>query len=352
MDATLEKQAGRPSGGLGTFSRHGSSLLSSSKFWIINKFEIEATNIIVGNFYVKPDADFDFFLAKFQNILDEIEVSHEDDFVVLGGDFNARVGSDKALLPEIFENTNCAMHADNSDTFINSRGRPLMEFMSRNGYVLLNGRVCGDSPANWTFLNDKGTCVIDLIFVKSTHLLNVLNLKVDLVMPLSDHFPVYLSLVINPYSYTNKSRLPQLSTPEPQSKRQPIIKWNSSSPVSVNTYKNCLSPLSTYSDFPPNVHTSPNEINTHIQSAIISAATQAGMVQPPRILSGTTKPMPKKKPAWFYDTEIKDKLNETKKFSKTFKKNKHCITVKRNFDLLRKSFKTLVNYKKKIHKDM
>ncbi|XP_015123886.1 uncharacterized protein LOC107045970, partial [Diachasma alloeum] len=49
--------------------------------------------------------------------------------------------------------------------------------MTKNGHILINGRVSGDRPTNWTFLGHTGTTVIDLVFVKASHIHLVSDLQ-------------------------------------------------------------------------------------------------------------------------------------------------------------------------------
>lgn len=132
--------------------------------------------------------------------LDELAENFPTSVVVIGGDFNARLGLldtvDEAML------TNSALQPArlSRDGTQNSRGQQLHETMTQNGFLLLNGRSPGDLNGEFTFSSGTGNSVIDLIWINAAHVHLVENLSVNHIGTLSDHFPVTLELAINNFS--------------------------------------------------------------------------------------------------------------------------------------------------------
>lgn len=122
--------------------------------------------------------------------LDDVRVNYAELPIILGGDFNARVGVLEKSPDEIFIGTRLCSEHHATDRTITCRGRALIEFANENGLILINGRTESDTPAKRTFLNNRGSSTIDLIFISATHLDKILDLVIDIKSCFSDHFPV------------------------------------------------------------------------------------------------------------------------------------------------------------------
>ena len=94
----------------------------------------------------------------------------------------------------MLDNTNLHRSIVSQDKIFKSRGRILLEFMLDNNFSLVNGRILGDRPANFTFSNTNGNSVIDLVFCSNNNLSIIKNLEVLHSINFSDHFPVRLTL--------------------------------------------------------------------------------------------------------------------------------------------------------------
>ena len=80
------------------------------------------------------------------------------------------------------------------DTQVNAFGRHLLHLCQASGLHILNGRTTGDTAAQFTSHANAGHTVIDY-FIASAHLCNkALHLKVQGIIPSSDHYPVLLTL--------------------------------------------------------------------------------------------------------------------------------------------------------------
>ena len=126
--------------------------------------------------------------------------------VILAGDFNARTASlsdelDTADLPDFMDFPvdihPCSYTAPvrqsldlKHDTF----GSLLLQFCCTSQFYILNGRIPGDVPAQFTSHANGGHSCIDY-FIASPGLCNsAVNLKVHDIIATSDHFPVVLTL--------------------------------------------------------------------------------------------------------------------------------------------------------------
>lgn len=302
--------------------------------------------VILGNIYVKPLIDFSPFLEKLQSLLDKIESAYGNDLIIIGGDFNSRVGSGDSLHPDLLDDSILFPDARSSDVYICPRGKMLIDFMASNEFILLNGRTPGDRPANWTYLSHLGTSVIDLVFVKASHIDLIADLKVDSSIPFSDHFPVSL-LLRDPYSP------PSCLANTPPTPRNTLInsyaaptpKWKPSDPYVVLAFKQSFS--ANFNNSFSLTQNSPDQLNYQIQNAIFNAASQSGLLQshrPPFPTHGRAN----NTQSWSGVPEIRQKRSEVTKTYKNFKKNKYCKNSHLAYHDARKEYKSMVKYQRKL----
>ncbi|CAG5084934.1 Protein of unknown function, partial [Cotesia congregata] len=127
--------------------------------------------------------------------LDHFKTLHNYDIIILGGDMNAKVGQADLWLEEIFNGLALNKVMSTTDHATCDRGIKLLEFMGDNNFVLINGRTDNDTPAQPTF-DERGSSIIDLIWVNVTCLHYILDLEVLIEPTLSVHRPVCLSINI------------------------------------------------------------------------------------------------------------------------------------------------------------
>lgn len=127
-------------------------------------------------------------------LIDEIRVKNDEDLFIIGGDLNARVGDQDLMPSEIFEESSLYETIISSDRLINQRGSLVIDFMSTNDFLLVNGRSTSGRPARPTFTSDIGKSVIDLVWVSVMGLRWIKDLRIVLEPTLFDHFPVELKL--------------------------------------------------------------------------------------------------------------------------------------------------------------
>lgn len=159
-----EKQLGRASGGLLIFIKKEIQyeVLDISYLWIIIKIKTPSLSFILGNLYINPKYDMEKAIELLADVLDSIHAD-EDDYVILGGDFNGRIADGNYLEESVAQEIGFLSHRISLDLTSNSRGDCLVEFMESRGLLALNGRTEGDIPGQFTFLGNLGKSVVDLV---------------------------------------------------------------------------------------------------------------------------------------------------------------------------------------------
>lgn len=171
------------------------TLLESEHWWIITQISYKETTFFLRLVYFTPDKDFNYGLAleMLQDSLEDVTTSQEYIPVILGGDWNARVGRVSDPDQNIFSGTNLAPQMENADKTTNARCSPTLTFMDSLGMVILNGRTYSDTPAHFTF-SGQGESVNDTIWCSIEGLDLIQDLKVISDIFASDHFPVFLNI--------------------------------------------------------------------------------------------------------------------------------------------------------------
>lgn len=117
-------------------------------------------------------------------------------FVLVGGNFNARVGLLNSIdfdLPIPYLNESRA----SGDERVTERGKELVSRLEAHGLILLNVRTLGDTPAQHTFIGRNGQSVIDLAWWPLMNLPSFLDLKIATWPTRSDHLPVVCSFDVS-----------------------------------------------------------------------------------------------------------------------------------------------------------
>lgn len=191
-------QRGRPSGGLAIFTskdKYNTIILAKRENYIFSKLTTDNFEIIIGLVYFSPKINFVEELGKLTETFQDIICKFPNTSIIVGGDFNARVGSLNQL-PEEFDLCNNFLRIDRHtlDPTTTRNGKILIECMEQNDLILLNGRSKNDCPAQFTFMNSLGTSVIDLVWCNQNCIEKIVNFKVNDVPTRSDHLPLVIAL--------------------------------------------------------------------------------------------------------------------------------------------------------------
>ncbi|XP_046478639.1 uncharacterized protein [Neodiprion pinetum] len=140
--------------------------------------------------YLRKCLDLRYLLDILEEVIDGIKSSQTYDIFIIGGDLNAKVGSLNPWPEDLFTGLPLNPLITTTDETICNRGRMLM---LDSDFILLNGRTIGDFPAQPTFDN-RGTSIIDLVWIDISALHLIVDLEVILEPSLSDHRPVRLTI--------------------------------------------------------------------------------------------------------------------------------------------------------------
>ena len=137
--------------------------------------------------------------------------------IILMGDFNARKGNlqDQTELNSVFtnlENTEGDFlvghkfpNMRSMDTKTNKFGRSLVEILSANSLICLNGRTKGDPLGNFTCFTPKGNSAVDYIILNDDLFNDAVYFKVNPLSYLSGHCPISFALKSGSFcGYTNE----------------------------------------------------------------------------------------------------------------------------------------------------
>ena len=76
--------------------------------------------------------------------------------------------------------------------------------MENAGLLLINGRINGDCPSNFTHISKLGNSVIDLVWSNLEAADIILDLTISQIFTLSDHFPCMLYLDLSTSTSVNR----------------------------------------------------------------------------------------------------------------------------------------------------
>lgn len=89
----------------------------------------------------------------------EREVKKEDENLLIGGDFNARIGNRGEIGWE--EEVGVDMQRISKDNVVNREGEELIRVVEEKGWVIMNGNKQGDETGEWTYEKGRNRSVID-----------------------------------------------------------------------------------------------------------------------------------------------------------------------------------------------
>lgn len=188
---------GRASGGILAYCKEALSpkLLDQTEEWIFFEVAKGVQKHIIGSVYWKPKADPVESGNSLFSLLNSLQTQYPSETaIVVGGDFNARIGEENWTAPEVLEDaSSLRSERESFDKVLNARGRILGNVMSSLGFVVCNGRTRSDCPANFTFISTVGKSVIDTVWCSHEALCNVEDLATLKFSHMMDHNACLLS---------------------------------------------------------------------------------------------------------------------------------------------------------------
>ncbi|OXA58961.1 RNA-directed DNA polymerase from mobile element jockey [Folsomia candida] len=191
----IKPPVGRPKGGLilllnlKFFTLISTLLTTDSAIIIEAKCSHTGALYVIGSFYFPPTREGELTLMDHLITLEEILEKHPNHHHILGGDFNARISSLGSL---INLHSPCPQLRKSQDQISTPRGETVINFMTDNDLVCVNGRFEGDLSGEFTFVSKQGKSVIDLVFCSPT-IAAVTHSCGTLSVPISHHHPYKLT---------------------------------------------------------------------------------------------------------------------------------------------------------------
>lgn len=191
--ATKEKLLGRSSGGMIIFMKKQikGTLIEFTQYWCLLRLTCYNEQLTLGVVYFKPTLNNYTVVEMIEEIFEKVE---SEDKLILAGDFNSRIGNMNYMEPEILLGTNLQSERQSKDTMINDRGHLILDVMAKYGMIVLNGRVEGDVPGEYTFVGTGGVSTVDLVWVNIQIAERIKKMEVTGKNLNSDHLALYLQL--------------------------------------------------------------------------------------------------------------------------------------------------------------
>ncbi|XP_018406609.1 PREDICTED: uncharacterized protein LOC108782751 [Cyphomyrmex costatus] len=135
----------------------------------------------IATVYIRGDME-----EKLKKIVERMEEGNNlGEYILLGGDFNARTGTDGGMAGELEEEK----ERGSKDKKVNKEGRILLKVMEEEGWGIMNGKKPGDEEGEWTYSGGGGESVIDYVIGNNEAWGEVKELKVEERVE-SDHYPL------------------------------------------------------------------------------------------------------------------------------------------------------------------
>lgn len=178
----------------------GGFIIGLKKGWIEEKREetvevlegLVKTEISDGNkktviWSVYNSGDIEKYYEIWEKESEELESE-----VIIGGDFNIRIGLEGSLIGT-YGNILEQEKRESKDKIANNGSSRLINFCGREGWSILNGNFAGDEMGEFTYIGARGSTVIDYVLVNENARKKVIKFQVEGRIE-SDHTPVSVVL--------------------------------------------------------------------------------------------------------------------------------------------------------------
>lgn len=342
IPATTPAGPGRPSGGLAVFFNpciYTPLFITRRKNILSVKLKHRIFTFILICVYVPPkktkkknqnesnisdiqDYEFENFLTDLDNLLLNFNHTEPDTLVVIGGDFNSRIGNLNSLNIDL--SINMLNQSRNSkDPKINKRGLSLVSLLEEHDQILLNGRTCNDTIADFTYISERGRSVVDLVWCSLCNIPSFTDLEIADWPTRSDHSPVIFYLGLESFLYS------AVETPYEPTK----LRW------SVDKADHFREAMRWRPEVAQISH-SVDQLNSILINTISTTSSELGMFSKPKHLSRVDEP-------WF-DRDCHTAKKKIKHLLSLAKKSHFDQTTIFNYENAIKSYSTLIKSKKEI----
>jgi hypothetical protein len=125
-------------------------------------------------------------MKETKRIIEERVKEQEEGTLVIGGDFNARIGGKGRRMEE---EQATIERRPTKDGIENAEGRELVSLVEERGWDVLNGNCIGDEKGEYTYIGSRGETVIDYVMVNEEAWDEIEEFKVGERVE-SDHMPL------------------------------------------------------------------------------------------------------------------------------------------------------------------
>lgn len=326
--AVKEKDKGRASGGIIVLVKRQhcarDAFVEIDTHWIIVRLKLNLVSYVIGCFYLKPNLEHNIVVGLVEEIISEICHKFDSDVVIMGGDFNARIGNlNNVECNYLLEEQLMYGRRLSEDKVVDQRGQYLVEAMENSGFVVLNGRTQQDYPGCFTHFSKRGNSVIDLVWIKVSNIHIIDGFYVCDKIHVSDHLPCAVQL-----------KSPAVSRPKSVSTvKKELIKWDESKSIS---YKNIM--LCSNRHEVEVAQFGIDDLALNFQQAILEVTKFLDM-HVVRVEDGTVGI------SWF-DRECKEAKKMLRKKYRELKKGKFVQCLRDEYLQVKKDYKLLIKRKK------
>lgn len=280
---------------------------------LVVRLKAEKVEFIICCCYVREKDDIPEFFTNLDALLEKVKKRSQLEITIfLCGDFNSSVANLNSLDSSLVLPNGLSIR-NTLDKTANKRGRKLCEELEQRSFLILIGRVQGDIPGNFTFIDKKGQSTIDLFRPNPMDMKYIKKLKTMEIVSNSDHDAV--SLILN-IKVTEGS----------PTKDEKKLRWKNHKKedyIEQLLLKN-----------PPNTDLNVDLLNQKLTNDIYKAAEKADMYR-------TNRDRGERGKLW-YDEECWKKKVEVRRLRRRWKKEKN------NKNLLTDLLNCKENYKKMI----
>ena len=332
-------------------------------FKIKKEFLNTDRNFIIGGIYNSP-INSSYTKANDNDIFETIQTKlmtfPPNDYILIGGDFNARVGNlqdfieeddddiDILNLPSNYKIDKYKKERSNQDQHKNSYGEKLIDLAISSKLKILNGRILGDLMGKYTYIGYNGISTVDYILGSENLLLQnyIHSFEVEDLTLISDHRPINVTL-----HFGTKKSDKNMTTPTPSNprKKNTIIRNYEDYTTKLNSKMsynqiNCM--INNLEVAKKNKDTS--QLNTIIQTLVDMYTDYENMEG----INREMKPRkPKKSKKVWYDKDckvLKRKLNQIRKI---VEKNPQKNQTRQLFYKTQKEYRKIMKFKRRKYEE-
>lgn len=144
------------------------------------------------------------------------------------GDFNCRLGQNPDALSELLpDHCTLAPRRNSRDHSLSARGRALRNYISEEGFIVVNGRSPSDPNGDFTFVAPTGRSLVDLFMCNILSVPLILDAGIVAVATRSDHFPIFTRI------HNSSSAHPPIPAPQ---MAEPNLRWRDDLKYRFNSF--------------------------------------------------------------------------------------------------------------------